>query len=145
MSTNNIAKQIFIALLTIIAVALVLALIFYQYIPTNKMVPAKVQAYSTPQNVETEISDNVTEQKYETTNQVYEVTDSDLNNYKDSKSYNPGKSDPFSAYSASDDNSNTVSNSTGVSEGDGAKSSTTVNSDAKDNYYEQAGINKGTK
>ena len=47
MSKNNIAKQIFIALLMIIAIALVLALIFYQYIPTNKMVPAKVQAYST--------------------------------------------------------------------------------------------------
>lgn len=143
--TKNIAKQIFIALLMIIAITLVLALIFYQYIPTNKMVPAKVQSYSTPQSVETEISDEVTEQKYESTNQVYEVTDQDLTNYKNSKSYNPGKSDPFAVYSESDENSNTVSNSTGVSSGADSKSSTSVNTDAKDNYYEQAGINKGTK
>ena len=135
---KNITKQVLISILTIIAVSLVLALVLYKFTPSNKIVPAKVQAYSTPENVASEISDNTTEQKYETTNTVYEVTDSDLSLYKSSKSYNPGKSDPFAAASAEDTNETEGGTTT-----DGR--SETSNTNTKNKYYEDAGINKGTK
>lgn len=136
---KNIIKQVMISLLMIIAFGLVIALAFYQFIPSNKIVPTKVQAYSTPQNVAGEIADTATEQKYETVNEVYEVTDADLAKYKSTKSYNPGKSDPFATYSGE------TTNSTEISDGNSSKSSTNTDSNAKDQYYEEAGINKGTK
>ena len=48
---KTILKEIFIIFLITLAVGLVLALIFYQYIPTNRIVPSKVTAYATPEEV----------------------------------------------------------------------------------------------
>ena len=130
---KNITKQVLISILTIIAVSLVLALV-------------KVQAYSTPENVASEISDNTTEQKYETTNTVYEVTDSDLSLYKSSKSYNPGKSDPFATANETDESESKNENKTTSSSSETSNTNTSsINANTKNKYYEDAGINKGTK
>ena len=53
---KSIIKEIFIILLTCVAIVLIMAVIFYNYIPTNKVVPTKVTAYKTPENIESEIT-----------------------------------------------------------------------------------------
>lgn len=95
-------KEIFIILLLSIAILLILGILFYDYIPINRVIPQK-EAYVTPENVKKEVEETITEaEKVEVT---YEVTDSDLNIYKQSGSYTEGKSNPFAL------NENTTSSS----------------------------------
>ena len=44
---KSIVKEIFIILLLCIALCLVFGVIFYDYIPNNKVVPSTVEAYKT--------------------------------------------------------------------------------------------------
>lgn len=104
---KSIIKEILIMLLLCIAIVLILGLLFYDYIPTNKMLPAK-EAYVTPNEVKEEINETITE--LEKTEISYEITDADLNIYKQSSSYKPGKKDPFSL--ANETTSSTNSNGT---------------------------------
>lgn len=105
---KSVFKEIFIMLLLCIAILLVLGVLFYDYIPTNKIIPNKVEAYTTPENIKEEIEENITEIPKQ--NIVLEITDSDLNLYKKSNKYDPGKPDPFSTYSGPVDNGNTTTN-----------------------------------
>ena len=90
---KSIIKEIIIMLLLCVAILLILGVLFYDYIPSNKVVPSKI-AYSTPENIQEEINEEVIEANK--TKITYEVTDADLNIYKQSNSYVPGKRDPFS-------------------------------------------------
>lgn len=90
---KSIIKEIIIMLLLCVAILLILGVLFYDYIPSNKVIPSKV-AYSTPENIQEEIEEEVIEANK--TKITYEVTDADLNIYKQSNSYVPGKRDPFS-------------------------------------------------
>lgn len=92
---KSVFKEIFIILLLCIAIVLVLGVIFYDYIPTNKAVPNKLSTYVTPEDVKTEIDEQIAEiNKVEVS---YEITGTDINLYKQTHSYTPGKVDPFSA------------------------------------------------
>lgn len=92
---KSIFKEICIMILLCVAIVLVLGVIFYDSIPSNKVVPNKLSAYTTPENVVTEINETITEMnKVEVT---YEIKGSDLTLYKQTHSYKPGKPDPFSA------------------------------------------------
>lgn len=145
---KNIIKQVIIAILLCIIIGLVLAVILYQYIPTNAMVPTKVEAYATPENIATEIQDSVQEQTYETTNTLLEVTDSDLSTYKSTGSYNPGKSNPFSDSVEDDSSASTDSQKSEETSGkstDPSNTSSQKKTDSTDNYYQNAGIGRGTK
>lgn len=95
---KSIIKEIIIMLLLCVAILLILGILFYDYIPTNKVIPTK-EAYSTPENVKAEIEEEITE--VEKTEISYEITDADLNIYKQSSSYRPGKSNPFALQSSS--------------------------------------------
>lgn len=102
-AVKSVFKEIFIMLLLCIAIVLILGVIFYDSIPSNKVVPNKLSQYTTPENVQEVIEETITE-----TNKVevsYEITGSDLTLYKQTHSYTPGKPDPFSA-STSTDNTN---------------------------------------
>lgn len=138
---KGVFRQVLITLLILIALILVLAIIFYQFLPTNKIVPTKVTAYKTPESVAQEINDNTTEQEFSSVNEILEITDSDLSKYKSTKSYNPGKSDPFSEVedetSASVDINSSNSKST--------TSTTTEDKNTTDNYYKASGLDKGSK
>ncbi|MBR1802489.1 MAG: hypothetical protein IJ777_00705 [Clostridia bacterium] len=90
-----VIKEICIMLLLCIAILLILGVIFYEYIPSNKAVPNKLATYATPENVQSEINEKVTE--LEKPEETYEITSSDLNLYKQSHSYTSGKVNPFSA------------------------------------------------
>lgn len=90
-----IIKEIFIMLLLCVAIVLVLGVIFYDYIPANKAVPNKLATYTTPENIQAEIDEEITEMnKVEVS---YEITGADLSLYKQTNSYTTGKPDPFSA------------------------------------------------
>ena len=102
---KSIIKEIIIMLLLCVAILLILGVLFYDYIPSNKVVPGK-RAYSTPENIQEEVNEEVIEANK--TKITYEVTDADLNIYKQSNSYVPGKRDPFSMESTQ-----TTGNSTG--------------------------------
>lgn len=103
---KSIIKEIIIMLLLCVAILLILGVLFYDYIPSNKAIPGKI-AYSTPENIQEEINEEITQ--FNTTNITYSVTDADLNIYKQSNSYVPGKRDPFSMESTQN-GENTIDN-----------------------------------
>lgn len=94
---KTILKEIIITLLLCIAILLVLSIIFYDYNPLNKIVPNKI-AYSTPEEIKNEIEQNEVKDILEGgINIVYSIDSSDLNIYRKSNSYVPGKANPFAA------------------------------------------------
>lgn len=116
---KSVFKEICIIILLCIAIILVLGVIFYDYIPTNKAVPNKLSTYITPEDVKTEIDEQISEiNKVEVS---YEITGTDIKLYEQINSYNPGKVDPFSANNSVENienntqtNTSTNSNSTGT-------------------------------
>ena len=102
---KSVFKEICIMLLLCIAIVLILGVIFYDSIPSNKAVPNKLSAYTTPENVQSEIDEEVSGMnKVEVS---YEITSSDLTLYKQTQSYTPGKPDPFSASTSTEGNTST--------------------------------------
>ena len=92
---RSIFKEICIMILLCVAIVLVLGVIFYDSLPQNKVVPNKLVAYQTEENIIEEINEEVAAMnKVEVT---YEIKGSDLTLYKQTNSYKQGKPDPFSA------------------------------------------------
>lgn len=141
---KTIIKEVAITILICIAVGLVIAIIFYKDIPTNKATPSKVTAYETPKDVAEEIAEETAEQEFETTNQVFEVTDWDLELYKSAQSYNPGKSDPFAEYAETTGNATSINGQTGASSGS-SSTGVPVDQNTTNNYYTASNINPGSK
>lgn len=113
---KSVLKEICIILLLSVAILLILGIIFYEYIPINQTVPTR-EAYVTSEEVKAEIDEDIkSSEKVEVT---YEITDSDLNIYKQSGSYTEGKVNPFSleveAQNSADTNTNTNTNNNGGS------------------------------
>ena len=52
---KTIIKEIGIGALLLIAIFLVLGIVFYDYIPNNKRVPIKIQAYSMPEDIKEDL------------------------------------------------------------------------------------------
>ena len=104
---KSVIKEILIIVLLCCAVCLILGVVFYDYIPTNKVIPSQVQAYETSNTIKDEISQDVS--NYEAENYVFEITDSDLSLYRQSDSYDPGKANPFASSALSE---NTTTNNT---------------------------------
>ena len=104
---KSVIKEIFIILLLSIAILLILGILFYDYIPINRVVP-QPEAYSTPDEVKNEIDEEIAEsEKIEVT---YEVTDADLNIYKQTGSYSEGKANPFALGSTTEGNNTNEEN-----------------------------------
>ena len=108
---KSILKETCIMLLLCAAIVLILGVIFYDYIPTNKAVPNKLATYSTPENVQNVIQEQILEAEKE--NITYTIDGADLNLYKQTNSYIPGKADPFSASTYVPDNNTNTSNPSG--------------------------------
>ena len=68
----------------------------YEYVPITKTIPNQV-SYTTPQDAKEELqaASEISEDQIVMT---YEVNSSDLNNYKRTQDYKPGKANPFSSY-----------------------------------------------
>lgn len=89
---KSVLKEIFIILLLSIAILLILGILLYDYIPINRVIPER-EAYVTPEEVENELEENITEAQ--PLNITYEVTDADLDRYKQTGTYIEGKVNPF--------------------------------------------------
>ncbi|MEI3410612.1 MAG: hypothetical protein V8S04_00910 [Clostridia bacterium] len=123
---KNIIKEIIIMLLLCLAIILILGVILYEYVPSNKILPEEV-SYVTPQNIKEELnsSNSVEEDKVILT---YEIDESDLTNYQRIKDYKPGKVNPFSTYeekteeNQSQNGQNTTNNNSGSTNSDNSSS-----------------------
>ena len=134
---KSILKEILIILLVCVAIVLLMAVIFYNYIPTNKVIPAKVTAYQLPENVE-ELLDTTTLENQNAPESTYIIDDSDLTRYEATQSYNPGKADPFAAYTEEPTASTNETTN-------GGTSSEPVDENVTDNYYTSQNVGSGTK
>ena len=91
----KIIKEIIIMLLVCLAGMLLFAVILYEYIPNRKVVP-EVSLYSAPEQIKEMIADDI-DKRNEQIIKTFEVTSSDLTNYKITNDYVAGKSNPFGA------------------------------------------------
>lgn len=130
---KDIIKEIIIVLLLTLAIMLILGVLLYEYVPTNKIIPEQV-SYTTPETVREELSaaNSIDEEQMVMT---YEVTASDLKNYQKVNDYKAGKKNPFAATSTTAGNENNA----GTSQTTG---NTTGSTNENDEGYFQ---NKGTK
>lgn len=113
---KSIIKELIITILLCAAIILILSILFYDYNPVTKVVPSKV-AYTTPENIKNEIAEADVSNIITIENKIYTIEGSDLNIYKKSNSYNPGKANPFAdtASSVVDNSTNTTGNTTNPS------------------------------
>ena len=123
---KTIAKETGIVILLLIAVILVIGIVFYDYIPNNKTVPAKIEEYTLPQEVKTELEDSMNEEQDIV--RTYYIDSSDLSVYEASNDYDKGKANPFADYSATTSNENTTSNSNNTSNNSNSNNKNTNNS-----------------
>ncbi len=128
---KSILKETFIILLLCIAICLIFGVIFYDYIPTNKVIPSTVEAYKTSNTVKDEISQEIVD--YPKQNITLEITDSDLTIKKQDKSYDSGKANPFAAASAS------ASDNTTNTSGGNTNKGTNTNPDSTDHFFNNTG------
>lgn len=111
--SKSIIKEIIIVLLLCLAIILVLSVLLYGYVPSNKIVPETV-SYVTPQDAKEELAkaDTVDSSQVILT---YSVDSTDLNNYETVSQYVAGKPNPFSSYENEEaqENGNTTTTTNG--------------------------------
>ena len=140
----KIIKEILIMLLVCLAGLLLFAVILYEYVPNRKIVP-EVAEYKESEKVQAIKADDI-EKNNKQVVLTYKITSADLVNYKSTKKYVPGKSNPFAAASADPEagstdkkdlkstNDDSSKNNSGKSSGSGSSdsnSSTSNNGDLK--------------
>ena len=126
---KSVIKEILIMLLLCVAIVLILGVIFYNYIPTNKAIPNKLAAYTTPENVKTEIEEEVeAAEKEEIT---YQIDGTDLKLYKATHGYTTAKTNPFSASTSVDNVENTEKNT---------ETNTNVDKNSTGTFYNNTGM-----
>lgn len=120
---KTVIKEIIIMLLISLAIILVLGFLLYDYIPMAKVIPETV-SYATPESVKDELlaAGGVDESQVILT---YEVDSTDLNNYKKVHSYKAGKTNPFSSFETTGEN--TTSSSGSTNSGNKTNNNTTSN------------------
>ena len=151
--SKNVLREIIILLLLTLAIILLLGVLLYEYVPMNKVIPETVTYTATD-----ETRKAIEEQSAQDDGTVvlsYEVTSTDLKNYK------KGRKNPFSAVNtgstsstgtnngntgtaennSSTTNSNNENNSTTNNQTNGANSNNVnKNTSNSTNYYPDKGI-----
>ncbi len=89
---KSIIKEIIIILLLLFAIILALGILFYDYIPNNKVIPS-VDTYTTSTEIINELATNISND--ETINVIYEITTNDLKSLEKTNEYEKGKANPF--------------------------------------------------
>lgn len=92
---KSIIKEILIILFLAVAIVLLLGIILYDYNPTSKTVPSKVEAYVLPEEVHEELNETLTVSETQSIIKTYKVDGHDLKVYSSTKSYDKGKPNPF--------------------------------------------------
>ena len=105
---KTIIKEIFIFLLLLVVIVLVLGVIFYDYVPNNKVVPTALKPYQLTEEVQEELNETMSRSS-ENIVKTYYIDSSDLSVYASTKDYNKGKVNPFEDYTT-ESTTNTTSN-----------------------------------
>ena len=127
--TKDVVKEIVIALLLLVVIVLLFGILLYDYFPKSVTVPAKIQAYELPQEVQEELKETM-EQESQNIIKTYYIDSSSLSVYEYTDSYDKGKVDPFTSYKTETSNSSqsTTSNTT-----NGSSSTNTNNNSSTNN------------
>lgn len=146
---KNIIKEIIIILLLTLAIILILGVLLYEYIPSNKIIPEKV-SYITPDNAKEALQ---TDSSVDDAQVVvtYQIDSTDLNNYQKIMEYVPGKKNPFENTDVEEETTNQTSteesnkqNNTGNTKND-SNSSTNTNTSTSTSSSTGYLPDKGTK
>lgn len=124
---KSVFKEIAIILLLILAIIILLAVLFYDYMPSSKTVPAKVEAYELSEDIKTELEKELNNTNSEEIIKTYQLDAMDLEHYEKTKEYNKGKVNPFAEYGTKPTSNNTSSGN-GQANNNGANSSGSSNS-----------------
>ena len=119
-------KEFMITILLCIALILIFAIVFYEYIPINKSIPEPV-TYTMPSSlseVKNELESSA-ENEDEKIIVTYDVEESDLASYKKQGSYKEGKADPFGQGPTEDETNGTANGSSNTASTN--QSSNTIN------------------
>lgn len=129
---KNIFKEIFIMLLLCAAVVLILAVVFYEYNPMNKVIPTTL-TYKMPEDlsdVKEELEKTLITEE-EQIIKTYEITEDEIKLYR-KVNYEPGKANPFEIYSENTGNNintnNTTNNTTNKNQNTTGKNQTNTGS-----------------
>lgn len=134
---KTIAKETGIVILLLIVIALVLGILFYEYIPTNKTVPAKIEEYTLPQEVKNELEGSMVEEQNIV--RTYYIDSSDLSIYEASNDYDKGKANPFADYTSQIVQNNTASTNISNNRNNTNSSIDKTNSNQSESYFNASG------
>lgn len=148
---KSVLKELIIVLLLCLAIILVLGILFYEYIPIAKEIPEQV-SYSTSdaiQEQKTEIRGLTADEEYYS-GETDSIDSDDLNNYRRTQDYVPGKANPFSPYQEQPaENTTNSGSSNGGTSSSGSSSSSDTNTSTSDDDTSSSGgqyfQNTGTK
>lgn len=130
-------KELMITILLCIALVLIFAVIFYDYIPINKTIPEPIN-YTMPESL-SEVKEelkNAVQNEEEKIIVTYEIDESDLSGYKKQGSYKEGKVDPFSITDTTNNNVlNTINNSNTANTKEEQE-----NTNSTGSFFEESGI-----
>ena len=102
---KSVFKEIIIVLLLLIIILLLLGILFYDYMPNSKTVPAKVQEYALEETVKEELEKELDNIESDEIVKTYKLDAIDIENYEKTNEYNKGKVNPFAEYSKGTNNS----------------------------------------
>ena len=128
--SKNILKEIIIILLLILAIILLLGVLLYDYVPMNKVVPEAV-TYTASEDTQKALEEKSAEDD-DTVVLSYEVTATDLKNYKRVNDYKAGRKNPFSAASSDTTGSTGTTSNNGQTSNNGS-SQTAGSNNSKNN------------
>ena len=118
---KSVLKEIAIIILLTAAIVLLLGILFYDYMPTSKVIPAKAQEYAIDTEVKAELEKELNNSNSEEIVKTYLLDATDLAAYERTNEYNKGKQNPFSRVSSGSGGSGSSGSSTsdGASGGSG--------------------------
>lgn len=131
---KSVFKEVIIILLLLLIIILLLGILFYDYMPNSKTIPAKVQEYALEEVVQQELDKELSDVDSEEIIKTYQLDAVDIENYEKTNDYNKGKINPFSEYSEGTGN-NTNQNNNNSSSGNTSNEENT----SKDNFLNTPG------
>lgn len=137
---KSVFKEIIIILLLLLIIILLLGILFYDYMPNSKTIPAKVQEYALEQTVQQELDEELNNINSEEIVKTYQLDATDIQNYEKTNEYNKGKVNPFAVYSIEADDTETDSTDTNNNQNtSNEQNNTKQESPSKDNFLNTTG------
>lgn len=131
---KTVIKEIFIFLLLLVSVVLVLGVLFYDYVPNNKVVPTALKPYQLTEDAQEEL-DKTINSSSENIVKTYYIDSSDLSVYASTKDYNKGKVNPFEDYTKeSQTNSTNTTNTSNTNKSNTTESKNTSTIDRNEDF-----------